>query len=716
MKKYKIKSVPTRQGAYVRRRIAKNRHRAEFVGIIYLFATIILAALACLPMLTAENAPVGIANVMQVFQSFTLSTVGDLIKLINAALYVLMLLGLVINILRSLANLGNLFKKKVSRVYGLNANLDAMENMGSLFSGSLASIINFHFLIYILAGGATVEMMFLVALGVGLVIHFLCGILSTKTSVFEKDKEVGVREHKRMFSRVLPFFRNLIQTVAVFAMMYIFLVSATLGSYIAALAADNGITMMIENLFNYIPFFTQLLTAIWLMVLVKHATGISEYDFRGPEAEGQHNYRVFAFFTVITALVTFACRMMFGEAIFTLEGSSLFIEIVTGQDMNCIILAAIAFVAFLLDCIVKLRISYADDEEEEDYIDWSSIPERERPARYPMAYQPGPQVRYVKSYMDGRSVEHAPSMPQSRSGSSAAAYGAPVWMNTNPMASVYAPGAPISATAYPMNPIYAPGAPVSVNATATVPPTPPAPPAFIPMPAPAPQPAPQPVAPQPPVFVSVNTPNASDSGEIQNSYLDMMKQQLRAQQIQTQQMQMSMMCSHQLQSQQSRLNHMQQTQQMDAMQEQLQNLKADQEQARQQAWMAGAFGAAASAYNAPNSFAPNNAQESEKASEDEDIMRVAADEDTVVLPSIDNEAVDSVDAEEEEREPRDWQIKCPSCQQPLTVSDEHEYHRCPSCGKVMQLNIKQVNVEVEDEPEAEGEAEAEGEEETSSEE
>ena len=42
MKKYKIKSVPTKHGAFIRRRIDKSRFRAEVVGMTYLFTIIVL--------------------------------------------------------------------------------------------------------------------------------------------------------------------------------------------------------------------------------------------------------------------------------------------------------------------------------------------------------------------------------------------------------------------------------------------------------------------------------------------------------------------------------------------------------------------------------------------------------------------------------------------------------------------------------------------------
>ncbi len=385
MKKYKYKSAPTKQGAYIRRRVAKNRHRAEFVGVIYLFATIALAALACLPMLDSAYAPVGIQNIMTLFSgTIVLETTMDVIKLVNAALYVLMLLGLFINIIRSLANLSHLFKKKVSRVYGLNANLDAMESMGVLFSGSFASVINFHFLIYILADKPNLTSNLVIAAVLGLAVHFLCGFWSTKLSVFEKDAQVGIIEHKRAFSRALPIFRNVLQFVAVCAMLYYFVFGSTLSNYVNLLFATDGVNKIVENYMTCLPFVLQLLAAIWLMVLVKHATGVSEYDFRGPEAEGQHNHRIFSFLTLLTAGAIFACRYMLGEASFAQVGEAIVVTSERSFDMYFLVIAGVAFVSFLLDCIFKLR--FAEEEEPRKIV-------------YPMMQRVAPMPQYAMPIM-----------------------------------------------------------------------------------------------------------------------------------------------------------------------------------------------------------------------------------------------------------------------------------------------------------------------------
>lgn len=394
MKKYKYKSAPTKQGAYIRRRVAKNRHRAEFVGVIYLFATIALAALACLPMLDSAYAPVGIQNIMTLFgDKIVLETTMDVVKLVNAALYVLMLLGLFINIIRSLANLSHLFKKKVSRVYGLNANLDAMESMGVLFSGSFASVINFHFLIYIFADKPNLTSNLVIAAVLGLAVHFLCGFWSTKLSVFEKDAQVGIIEHKRAFSRALPIFRNVLQFVAVCAMLYFFLFGSTLGNYVHVLFAADGVNKIAENYMYCLPFVLQLLAAIWLMVLVKHATGVSEYDFRGPEAEGQHNHRIFSFLTALTAGAIFACRYMLGEATFSQVGETIAVTSEQSFDMYSLVIAGVAFVSFLLDCIFKLR--FAEEEEPRRIV-------------YPMMQRVAPTPQYVMPIMPQQAQPYAP--------------------------------------------------------------------------------------------------------------------------------------------------------------------------------------------------------------------------------------------------------------------------------------------------------------------
>ena len=176
MKKYKIKSVPSKHGAFIRGRIDKSRRRAETVGLVYLFALIALTAVSCFALLTSDYASVGVQSAFATVKAHDFGTVGAIIKFATSVLYLLTLLVLALGILKALTHLKNLFKKKVSRIYGLNANIDAMDSLGNIFSSGFACVIINHLLIYALCGSAaTLTLYAYVALGLGFAVHFICG-------------------------------------------------------------------------------------------------------------------------------------------------------------------------------------------------------------------------------------------------------------------------------------------------------------------------------------------------------------------------------------------------------------------------------------------------------------------------------------------------------------------------------------------------------------
>ena len=190
MKKYKIKSVPSKHGAFIRGRIDKSRRRAETVGLIYLFALFALVAVSCLGLLTSEYAAVTAKSAFATVKAHDFGTVGAIIKFSTSVLYLLSLLVSGICALNALTHLKNLFKKKVSRIYGLNANIDAMDSIGRLFSAGFACILINHLLIYALCGEAAQLTTFAyVVLGVGFAVHFICGFCGGKVSVFYIDRK-----------------------------------------------------------------------------------------------------------------------------------------------------------------------------------------------------------------------------------------------------------------------------------------------------------------------------------------------------------------------------------------------------------------------------------------------------------------------------------------------------------------------------------------------
>lgn len=374
MKQYIKKNVPSRQGVYLKQRIAKTRARAQFIGIIYLLAIFALAAAACVPLFEASLAPLGVTEFWKAFKLDalkSLDTTAERIYTANAALYALMLFGIAINVLKALSKLNWLFKKKGSRTYSFNRNAYAMEDLGQIFSGTLASLINFHFLMYILCGEMKVLWVFYAVVGGGLLIHFFCGLIGGKTSYFAADAKGNLVEEKRVVGRVAPFVRNLLQLVATFSMLYFFLDACTLCGVISPLSSKSAYNDYVKgDLLVYVSLALQILTAIWLMVLVKHATGTSEFSLEGPDAAGMKNFRVFAFFTFLTAGATAVCRYIFGEAAFATLGEATAKVIVKGVDYSSIYLAAIALVVFIIEVIMRHMPRFPDnrwgDEEYED--------------------------------------------------------------------------------------------------------------------------------------------------------------------------------------------------------------------------------------------------------------------------------------------------------------------------------------------------------------
>ncbi len=367
MKKYKIKTVPTKHGAFIRRRIDKSRKRAETVGMIYLFSIILLAALSCKALLGSAFIAGGLRGAIAAMVAMQYTTISERLVLINTTLYLFTLLVLFINVLRAFPHLKNLFKKKVSRVYGLNANIDAMESLGHIFSCSLACLIINHLIIFSICGTeAKLTLFGGMVLGLACVIHFCCSFAGGKVSVFYIDDEKGVSECKRPYGRLIPLIRNILQLTAIGVMAYYVIQYNTIHSaFVIALSGERGV--LLENASSLIPLVLQILTIIWGIVLVAHAVGPTEYSVEGPYAPGRYNFRTFSFLLALTAVANFACRYFIGEAQFTMLNTGAYaVEIVKSQDMNLLIIAGVAFVMFILDFILKLNWTKEAREEAEE--------------------------------------------------------------------------------------------------------------------------------------------------------------------------------------------------------------------------------------------------------------------------------------------------------------------------------------------------------------
>ena len=355
MKKYKLKSVPSKHGAFIRGRIDKSRRRAETVGLIYLFSMIALIAVTCFGLLTSEYAAVTVKDAFVTVKDHDFGTVGAILKFSTAVLYLLTLLVPGICALNALTHLKNLFKKKVSRVYGLNANIDAMDSMGHMFSSAFACILINHLLVYALCGETAQLTMFgYVLLGLGFGIHFICGFSGGKVSVFYIDDEKGVSESKRPYGRLMPLFRNVLQFAAIVAIGYLFLQNNSVHDALLVFIGGGSDKLTAAGI-GLVPVLLEVLVIIWLIGLIAHSVGTAEYSVEGPYATGIRNFRVFSCLLFLTSAASAASTYFLGKATFTLNEGVFSHTIEKSLDQFTLIIAGVSLVMYLLDFALKLR-------------------------------------------------------------------------------------------------------------------------------------------------------------------------------------------------------------------------------------------------------------------------------------------------------------------------------------------------------------------------
>lgn len=369
----KAKNTLTREARKMYRRIKRTRNRAQWVGMFYLLATIVLAALAVLPTLNIDY-----VNVMGSMKPVwaDLDGLGANVATISRVLYVIVLLSVVINVFKSFGKMGWLYKKKASRTYGFNRNVYAMKAMEKNFSRTFGVVVVNYFLIILLNGvwgnaawteigglldafkanSAVLSNFYFLELTVAgitltnalafvvvaLVFHTVLAHAAAKASLYVAQEGFGVYEEKRMIGRFAPAVRNFFQKVFAIALGVLLLET---NATTATLVADAlGGSVAVE-----IPAILDLVLVLCWMVCVAHAFNPTEFNAEGAEGKGMKNYGFFMF--VAFAVSAYAYYTAFGLEFSTLS--------------NELLLVAVTFVACLIELIVKAP-RYVEEEEAEE--------------------------------------------------------------------------------------------------------------------------------------------------------------------------------------------------------------------------------------------------------------------------------------------------------------------------------------------------------------
>ncbi len=386
MKKYKQKLVPTKQGAFIRRRIDKTRARAELVGLIYLAATVLLTLFACKTLIVTPESGRYVGGLRTFYKTiierrfleFDYLSMDGLVPLLVTCLYGLMLLVLFVNILRSLSRLNDLFKNKVSRVYGLNSNINAMESLGSIYSSSFVVALSVHYLCYLLCYDAQWVDVAISGTIAAILVHIVCGFLGGNVSAFYIDENSGIQEVQRPYGRIVPLLRNCMQIAVVFV---IGICLPKLGIARFAYGVTHAIyagqlDVVLAEFWGCIPLLAEIGIIVCMFVMISYAMTPAEYSLGGEYALGGANslsnkmFKGAAFVTCVLAAVAGIYRFLWPYV-------DCFVPNVLGNyepyilhtqvgrlDLSSIAICITALLVFLFDVALKLQWTPAAIEAE----------------------------------------------------------------------------------------------------------------------------------------------------------------------------------------------------------------------------------------------------------------------------------------------------------------------------------------------------------------
>ena len=374
-----MKRMPSK-ATLLKKRVRKIQNRAKFVGILYLLGTIGLVAIAaCLPLLTGTCITDGVTMPVLTFyqpivnlfakgaEAFISLTAAQITELIVVVLFGAMLLTMAINVIRSIGKLGWLFKRRASYSNGFNRNMYAMDDMAKRFSNSLYTLVVMHLFIYLFSCGVVpaegqetivqIATNAYIALGVGFGLHFVCGLIGGTVTLFSTGDRV--EEETRENGLFVFFVRNLIQIAAVAAIAYFLIQESVLVAKIQELlrlVLEEGKPIAEIDWMSAIPAGIELIAWIFIAVLAGHAIADTEFNRDGVVGSGMRNFAIFSFLTALALVAGIALPMLgIGVA-----------EVVTELNQNLLIAAAVALIAFLLDCIIRPR---AHDDSNYDDVD-----------------------------------------------------------------------------------------------------------------------------------------------------------------------------------------------------------------------------------------------------------------------------------------------------------------------------------------------------------
>lgn len=336
-----------------RKRIKKAHSKAKLVSGLYTLGSLVLLALVFLATLNVRFAGDYSLSISTFFRPLTTKSENgamDIVGIISMVLYLLLVVLALIGFFKTCSKFGRVLRRNYKNVTTCNKNMLLMEEAGFAFSRTLVAYVVISFIITMISyaqvgkDGNVIQMPFtlmgLIALAVGLIIHFVCGTIGGTISIFIVGATVEERQREDKISIFL--LRNLVQVVAIAAIWYFFVPATNLYHQLGLMAQkspDCLLTNPGNDMLAFVGLILQPVTCVWLVILMKHSLSTTEYNLSGMYGPGMNVFRIFSALTVVTSIGLFALDLFNGNMI-----------------INYLLAAIIALVAFVLDLMIKPRV------------------------------------------------------------------------------------------------------------------------------------------------------------------------------------------------------------------------------------------------------------------------------------------------------------------------------------------------------------------------
>lgn len=296
-----IGTGPTRtiEKSVIIKKIKKVHGWAKFVGFLYLLATLAVAAIVALvptmeivyPVdrggeIVNEVLNLSALSIFDVF-SFEKFDTAVALRIVVSSVYLILLLILLINIIRSLFKLGGLFRLKVKWTVTeetFNENVEAMEGMGKVFSSSFAnSVVGLAF-IYMLAGieYTTIGAGMFLFIGACFAFYFFCASMSRLASRFyphktEREWPFWPRKQREISSGWVAFVRNIMRIALVFALLALFTQVCGIHEFVVGVLTATDFSVIFNDINALIGVALELVVLSIIYAQVGMATSQREY-------------------------------------------------------------------------------------------------------------------------------------------------------------------------------------------------------------------------------------------------------------------------------------------------------------------------------------------------------------------------------------------------------------------------------------------------------